>query len=566
MRILGVVSSSSREVPGAPTIGTATDVGTGRAYNNGAATVTFTAPTFDGGLPITGYTVTSSPGGFTATGSASPITVSGLQSGTAYTFTVVATNSRGNSAASAASNSITATTVPQAPTVSVANVGTGRAFNNGAATVTITGGATGGKTISSYSAVSNPGSFSASGSSPLTVTGLASNTSYTYNVTATNANGTSTATVSGSVLSTTIPQTPTITSATRISNTQVSIAFTGATGGTAITAITTTSSPSISLSTSGTSSPVTVTGSFATNQAYTFTITATNANGTSGSSNTSGSVTPNVLPTLGAWSTATNYPSAGSNTYGQGNNTYLISPATQTLSGVQNTSYYWNGSTWTLQNYITSLSYVQIGYGPSDTWQAGGGWNNSGVLSNTTASKSSGTAAWSSASTGFQNIYAGIANANGRWIYVGTREQSGSNATIWRTGTGSFTIGATAPQVRNAGNATSFVNNSDNTFAYFWGDQAAPRDIYRTTDGDSWTSVTTTSLISAGNGSGASAYGSVLFFMVGNNTYRWDFSTFTAQTTLPFTPSSGGYLGGPQGNNLSRVDISTPTHYRAPIT
>ena len=92
MIIPGILSSSAKSTPLPPTIGTATDSGSGRAYNNGLASVTFTAPTFDGKLPITGYTVTSSPGGFTGTGSTSPITVSGLQSATAYTFTITATN------------------------------------------------------------------------------------------------------------------------------------------------------------------------------------------------------------------------------------------------------------------------------------------------------------------------------------------------------------------------------------------------------------------------------------------------------------------------------------------
>jgi hypothetical protein len=202
MRILGVVSSSSREVPNAPTIGTATDIGTARAFNNGAATVTFTAPTFDGGLPITGYTVTSSPGGFTATGAGSPLTVAGLASNTGYTFTAVATNSRGNSASSAASNSITATTVPQAPTIGTAtDLGTGSTVS-----VSFTGNANGGKAISTYTVTSSPGGITASGaSSPITVSGLTAGTAYTFTVTATNANGTSAASAASNSVTPAVP-------------------------------------------------------------------------------------------------------------------------------------------------------------------------------------------------------------------------------------------------------------------------------------------------------------------------------------------------------------------------
>ena len=94
------------QVPGAPTIGTAT-------AGVASASVTFTAPA-DPGFPatITAYTVTASPGGATGTGASSPITVSGLSNGTAYTFTVTATNATGTGPASAASNSAT----PTAPT------------------------------------------------------------------------------------------------------------------------------------------------------------------------------------------------------------------------------------------------------------------------------------------------------------------------------------------------------------------------------------------------------------------------------------------------------------------
>ena len=74
---------------------------------NAQVVVSFSAPSDNGGLAITSYTVTASPGGATATGSSSPITVTGLTNGTAYTFTVTATNPIGTSDASSASSSVT---------------------------------------------------------------------------------------------------------------------------------------------------------------------------------------------------------------------------------------------------------------------------------------------------------------------------------------------------------------------------------------------------------------------------------------------------------------------------
>jgi uncharacterized protein (TIGR02145 family) len=87
-------------VPGTPT-------GVSATAGNAQATVTFTAPVSNGGSAITGYTVTSSPGGLTATGNASPIAATGLTNGIAYTFTVTATNAKGTSLPSSASNSVT---------------------------------------------------------------------------------------------------------------------------------------------------------------------------------------------------------------------------------------------------------------------------------------------------------------------------------------------------------------------------------------------------------------------------------------------------------------------------
>ena len=91
-------------VPDAPGIGTAT------ATSNTTATVAYTAPGDDGGATITSYVATSTPGSITgslSTAGSGTITVSGLSASTAYTFTVHAVNSVGNSAESSASNSIT---------------------------------------------------------------------------------------------------------------------------------------------------------------------------------------------------------------------------------------------------------------------------------------------------------------------------------------------------------------------------------------------------------------------------------------------------------------------------
>ncbi|NBR23249.1 MAG: hypothetical protein EBU08_05620 [Micrococcales bacterium] len=102
MPILGTQSSRSGGTPTAPTSVSAT-------AGDASATVTFTASSYIGKGSVT-YTAISSPGNITATGT-SPITVTGLTNGTAYTFTVRATSSTGETATSSASLS----TTPVAP-------------------------------------------------------------------------------------------------------------------------------------------------------------------------------------------------------------------------------------------------------------------------------------------------------------------------------------------------------------------------------------------------------------------------------------------------------------------
>src|SRR5208337_1342780 len=143
----------------------------------------------NGGSAITGFTVTSNPGGITGQGAASPISVTGLTNGTAYTFTVTAANAVGTGPASSPSNQVTpsaSATVPDAPTIGTATAG------NAQATVSFTPPASnGGSAITGYTVTSNPGGITGQGAaSPITVTGLTNGTAYTFTVTATNAIGT----------------------------------------------------------------------------------------------------------------------------------------------------------------------------------------------------------------------------------------------------------------------------------------------------------------------------------------------------------------------------------------
>jgi len=191
--------------------------------------------------------------------------------------------------------------VPDAPTVSAANVGTSRAYNNGSATVTVTAAATGG-TPTTFTATSTPGSFTATGTSPLTVTGLQSATSYTFAVTGTNTTATGPAGTSASITATTVPNAPTIGTFTDGgTGTSGTLSFTApATGGSAITnyKYSTDSSTYTALSPAQTSSPLSLTG--LTAGTYNFSVKAVNANGDSAASSTvSGTViTPTAFDSI----------------------------------------------------------------------------------------------------------------------------------------------------------------------------------------------------------------------------------------------------------------------------
>src|SRR2546423_11634772 len=74
-----------------------------------AAQVSWKPPSFNGGVTITSYIVTASPGGASVTvpGSATSAVLAGLGDGVSFTFTVTAVNSVASGASSATSNAVT---------------------------------------------------------------------------------------------------------------------------------------------------------------------------------------------------------------------------------------------------------------------------------------------------------------------------------------------------------------------------------------------------------------------------------------------------------------------------
>ena len=102
------------KVANAPTIGTAT-------AGNAQVSVAFTAPSCVGGGAISSYTAFANCGVKTASGASSPLVVTGLTNGTAYTFKVIATNVYGPSYPSASSSSVTPTVVTGQQAYTTAN-------------------------------------------------------------------------------------------------------------------------------------------------------------------------------------------------------------------------------------------------------------------------------------------------------------------------------------------------------------------------------------------------------------------------------------------------------------
>jgi hypothetical protein len=260
--------------PGAPTI-------TGVTPGAGQVVVSFSAPATDGGSPITGYTLTASPGGATLNGTGSPMTFTGLTNGTTYTFTVSATNNTGTSGPSAAS-------APATPRVSQSIT-----FNNPGAQYFDTQ-----PILSATASSSLPVTFSSSATAVCTITSGGALTFVRAGscVIVANQAGNASVEPAGSVSQTftvnaVAPGAPTIGTAVA-GDTHAVVGFTApaSNGGATITTYTATASPG-GQTASGNSSPLQVNG-LTNGMQYTFTVTATNSAATGVASSASNAVTP----------------------------------------------------------------------------------------------------------------------------------------------------------------------------------------------------------------------------------------------------------------------------------
>jgi len=274
-------------VPDAPT-------GVFAEAEDGAATIFWEPPAVDGGLPVTGYTITTWPGGPTVHvgGGLTAARVSGLHNGTAYRFVVRARNPVGRGAASAASNSVRPFTSPGAP------LGVAAVAGLASATVSwMPPASDGGSPITGYLVTASPGSVVAvvEGSErSTTVSGLENGTSYTFAVTAANAAGTGPASEpSPPVTPATVPDPPTDLDVVAESEAAtVSWLAPIWDGGSPITGyVVTASSDGITATVEGDATSVTVTG-LTNGITYTFTVHALNAAGASTASAPSDAVVP----------------------------------------------------------------------------------------------------------------------------------------------------------------------------------------------------------------------------------------------------------------------------------
>jgi hypothetical protein len=339
---------SAITVPDAPII-------TSISVTTTSAIVNFTIGS-TGGSPITNYKysidngstlVTRSPASIT-----SPITISGLTTGTTYQILIIAVNSVGDSLPS---NMISATpsTTPGAPTITSIIAG------NQTATVNFTAGSTGGLPITNYEYSTDNGSTwnlrsPASTTSPIVITGLVNGTPYSIRIRAINSIGSGTQSNVVSVTPATTPSAPTIDTFS-VTSSSVTINFTApiSNGGSTITNYKysiNNGSSWVTRSPVSTTSPLIISG-LTTGTTYQILILAVNSIGDGLPSNMI-SATPGSVP--GAPTITSIVPS---------NQTATVNFTTGTTGGLPITNYEYstdNGSSWNLRSPASTTSPIVI--------------------------------------------------------------------------------------------------------------------------------------------------------------------------------------------------------------
>jgi outer membrane protein OmpA-like peptidoglycan-associated protein len=233
------VSGTPSVVPGAPTITSLT------APSAGVLEVAF-SPGYIGGSAITNYEYatsagenTSAFGSYTSVGStASPFSISGLESGAAYTVALRAINSAGTGPSSAYQSGVTLD-APDAPTIASVSGGDGRIA------VTYTAydiSSNGGSALSGLEYSLDAGSTWVSAgtlATTFTILGLTNGVTYAVILRATNAIGTSSSSSSQSVTPASVSSSPRLVTADRgQAKSTISWSAPSATGGSAITGYT----------------------------------------------------------------------------------------------------------------------------------------------------------------------------------------------------------------------------------------------------------------------------------------------------------------------------------------
>ena len=262
-------------IPGVPTNVSAT-------AGIASATITWIAPAT--GAAVSTYTVTSSPAGLTCAVSTTTCTIYGLNGGTTYTFTVIASNGYGSSTASSASGGIIPTAAVPNASASISAVA-----GNASATVTWSPATANGSAIAYYTVTSTPaGGTCTTSITSCVIPSLTNGTAYTFRVVATNLVGSGTSSVASNAVTpaTPAPNAPTNVIATA-GNAKVTVKWDAATtSGTAVTGYTvqlshTVGTGSVSTSCVTTTARSCVFSMLINGATYTATVQAINASGTS---------------------------------------------------------------------------------------------------------------------------------------------------------------------------------------------------------------------------------------------------------------------------------------------